>query len=492
MSQLLKFTHFYFVGVKGVAMTALAQCLLDAGKIVRGSDVAESFVTQPLLDERKVRIDTSFAKAFPDDTECVIYTAAHQSQHNPQVVLAKELGIPVFTHAEAIADLFNDDKGIAVCGVGGKSTTSAMITWILEKLDKKPNFAIGVGDIPGLHKTGQWRKVAEFFVAEADEYVTDPSAPSRGEEITPRFSYLKPFVTVCTNLRHDHPDVYPDFASTKKHFGKFFDQIQPNGALVVNIEDQQTLQSMSYWQDQNEREVIWFGQTQGEVDGSQTIDSHPTFILDTDTYFAKDGQTSCLLLVPHISFSKRLTLQLPGMFNLRNAVAAIAACWAVGVSPEAAIDALADFRSTLRRSQFIGEKRGVRYYDDYGHHPHEVQNVIHAYREWFPDRKLVIGFQSHTFTRTKQFFNEFIDAFKEADQVAMIDIFPSAREAFDPNVTSDQLCQAITTKYPDISAQNFKTLEKLAEFCNTQLKPGDVFLTIGAGDIYQVHDYIAA
>src|SRR6185369_10906914 len=176
MSSLLDHTHFYLVGIKGVAMTAIAQCLLDAGKSVLGSDVPEDFVTQHILDQRGVHIDTSFDTEIPADTDCVIYTAAHQAQQNSQVVAAKTRNLPVMTHAEALGELFNLNKGLAVCGVGGKSTTSAMITWILVKLGYQPNFAIGVGDIPGLDKTGQWRKDAEYFVAEADEYVIDPSA----------------------------------------------------------------------------------------------------------------------------------------------------------------------------------------------------------------------------------------------------------------------------------------------------------------------------
>lgn len=493
MSSLLEYQHFYLVGIKGVALTALAQCLLDAGKSVRGSDVAEEFVTQRILDQRGVVIDTSFTVEIPPETDCVIYTAAHQAQQNPQVQAALTRQLPVLSHAQALGELFNQQQGIAVCGVGGKSTTSAMVAWILQKLGLHPNFAIGVGDIPGLNKTGQWSQDGKYFVAEADEYVIDPSAPSRGEEITPRFSFLQPFVTICTNLRHDHPDVYPTFADTKTYFGRFFDQIKAGGFLVANLADQETIETMRFWQTENERQIAWFGQTADGGDATElTPADHPTFLLDTDTFFSENGQTSCVLLAPHLNFSGRLSLQLPGMYNLLNAAAAVAACSLLGIDPSQAINALADFRSTLRRSQFVGEKRGVRYYDDYGHHPHEVANVIHAYRQWFPDRKLVVAFQSHTFSRTRQFFKEFVDAFTEASQVVMIDIFPSAREAFDPTISSDQLCQAITQKYPTIPARNYKTLEKLAEFCTTELHPGDVVLTLGAGDIYQVYDLIPA
>lgn len=486
MHTLLDDQHIYMVGIKGVAMTALAQCLIDAGKDVRGSDVPEKFVTQPALDRLGITVDESFDAQLPTDTQCVVYTSAHNSWQNPQVAAARERGIPTLTHAEALAQLFNRDHGIAVCGVGGKSTTSAMITWILVKLGIQPNFAIGVGNIPGLEKTGQWSKTAQYFVAEADEYVTDPSAPSRGEEITPRFSFLHPFVTVCTNMRHDHPDVYSSFEETKKHFVRFFNHIQPQGSLIAHSADKAVYDEMEFWPEQQGRSLVWFGE-QGPED---VPTNHPAFLLEPSTFSAKDGQTSCQVSTPHLGHTATLTLQLPGMYNLRNAVAAIAACTTIGITLEDAVRALAGFRSTQRRCEYIGEKHGVKYYDDYGHHPHEVASVIHAYRQWFPDRKLVIGFQSHTFTRTKQFFNEFVDAFAQADEVAMIDIFASAREAFDPNVTSDQLCAAIQEKHPQVAAHNFKTVDALAQHCQATLEPGDVFLTVGAGNIYQVHDLI--
>lgn len=493
MSRLLRYQHFYFVGIKGVALTALAQCLLDAGKSVRGSDVAEEFVTQPILDARQIQIDIGFDTQIPTNTDCVIYTAAHNAVQNPQVQAALSQGIPAISHAEALADLFNESQGIAVCGVGGKSTTSAMITWILEHLNMHPNFAVGVGNIPGLEKTGQWHSDAKYFIAEADEYVTDPSAPSRSEEITPRFSFMKPFITVCTNLKHDHPDVYPTFDDTKKHYARFFNQIKDQGVLIASVDDQDIIESLNLWPEEKQRKVVWFGQSD---ESSETLLNNSagdhSFLLLSDTFSSQDGQTSCVLVAPHLNISERLTLQLPGIFNLRNAAAAIAACSMIGIDVTKAIEALSSFRSTQRRSQYVGEKHGVKYYDDYAHHPHEVQNIVHAFREWFPDRRLVVAFQSHTFSRTKQFFNEFVDAFTQASEVVMIDIFPSAREAFDSSVSSDQLCEAIRQKHPQLPAQNLKTLAKLAEFCTTELHEGDILLTVGAGDIYQVYDLISA
>lgn len=468
---MLSYQHFYLVGIKGVAMASLAQCLVDAGKSVQGSDLAEEFVTQPLLDKLGVQIDIGFDAEVPGDIECLIYTAAHSAQKNPQVVSVMARGLVVISQAEAIAELFNAKKGIAVCGVGGKSTTSAMISWILEKSGRVPSFSVGVGNIPDLDKTGQWSTESEFFVAEADEYVIDPSAPSRGEEITPRFSFMQPFITVCTNLRFDHPDVYKDFAHTQKVFADFFGQIKEGGALVVNGDDAELMKVAQ----SSQKNVLSFGR-------AENANLHIT------DFQSREGTTHTTFTFQNQEYM--LELQIPGEFNAMNACAAILASYLAGTSIDESVSALKEFRSTQRRSEFVGEKNGVRYYDDYAHHPNEVANIIHAYKEWFPNARLVVAFQSHTYSRTKALFVDFVQAFAEANEVVMIDIFASAREQFDPSMTSDLLCAAITEKFPQITAKNLKTIPNLANFCKTELQPGNIFLTLGAGDIYKVHELI--
>ncbi len=482
--NLLSYQSFYLVGIKGVAMTALAQCLVDAGKKVRGSDVPEQFVTQGILEKLGISIDNSFATVIPADCDCVIYTAAHHAQQNPQVIAAIKREIETVPHAVALAELFNAKKGIAVCGVGGKSTTSAMISWILDKVhqadpDKEISFAVGVGNIPGLNKTGQWTRKSEYFVAEADEYVTDPSAPSRGEAITPRFSFLQPFITVCTNLEFDHPDVYTDFEHTKAVYGKFFDSIKNEGSLIINIDNADLLELAQtvILKNSNDRQLLSFGK-------SSAAD------LQLLKFETEPGITKSLLKHKETDAEYLLTLKIPGEYNAMNAMAAILAVQQAGVSIKQAIAALADFNSTLRRAEFIGEKNGVTFYDDYAHHPDEISKVIHAFREWYPGQKLVVAFQSHTFSRTKALFNEFISAFAEADAVYMIDIFASAREKFDDSISSDLLCDEISKKFPQIEAQNFKTVPLLARHLKEILKKGDVCLTIGAGNIYQVHELL--
>ena len=466
------------MGIKGVAMTSLAQILVDAGMTVRGADVAEDFVTAEVLKALPTTIDVGFDHQLPKDVVTVVYTAAHQGKFNPLVQQAIALDIPTLSQAEALAQFHNQKKGLAVCGVGGKSTTSAMITWILEKLGEKPSFSVGVGNIPGLNKTGKWTNESDWFVTEADEYVIDPSAPKRGEPITPRFSFLKPFATVCTNLEYDHPDVYKDFDHTKAEYQKFFEQIQTGGVLVINQDSVglvELVEKISTDLAARQITVVRFG------------DAAPADWM-LSNYRATQGKTTGT--VTHDGMTFELTLPIPGKFNLKNALSAIALVTAVGIDPQAAITALADFPSTLRRFQFIGTKNNVSYYDDYGHHPHEVVAAIQALSDWYPTNRKIIAFQSHTFSRTKQLFPDFVTAFALADEVAMMDIFPSAREAFDATVSSDTLCSAIQAKYPQIKAVNYKTIPALAEYLRTALKPGDVCLTIGAGDIYHVHELI--
>lgn len=469
MTDFLSFQHYHLIGIKGVAMTALAQLLVDAGKVVTGTDVTQDFVTKQILAKLDIRIDHDFGSNFPVGTEVAVYTAAHGGPANPMVAKANQTGLLVLSQAEALAEFFNQKKGIAVCGVGGKSTTSAMISYIFEQT-RPQSFAVGVGDIGGLHKTGQWLAESEYMVAEADEYVIDPSAPTRGEEIVPRFSFLRPTMIVCTNLGFDHPDVYRDFDHTKAVYAQFFGNLRAEGKLVVNADDEDLVELAK----QTDRQILTFG----EKDNAD---------LQLLSYQSQTGQT-------HSKFKFQdqehdLTLLVPGVYNVRNALAALLVTNLAGVSLEEGIKALAGFTSTRRRFEFLGEKHGVKYYDDYAHHPEEIEAVIAALNEWYPDANKVIAFQSHTFSRTKELFEQFVESFKNATKVVMIDIFASAREKFDPTMSSDLLCAEINQRYPQLQAENLKNVANLAEYFR-HLPVGSVVLTVGAGDIYEVHDLV--
>ncbi len=477
---LFQFEHFYLMGIKGVAMTSLAQILIQAGKEVRGCDVKDGFVTQRILNQLPIKSDVGFDHKLPRNTDVVIYTAAHNGPENQIVQQAKQKDIPTFSQAEALSLLANQKQGIAVCGVGGKSTVSAMITWILSKLGYKPSFSVGVGDIIGLGKTGQWNNKTDWFVAEADEYVTNPSAARQGKTLTPRFSYLQPEITVCTNLNYDHPDVYDDLNHTKQTFAEFFKKIQAGGRLIYNADCENVVDvvdSVTAAIDQKNIIHSSFGQS-----------NQADLVLLEDK--VKDQTNYGRIKFSQTNQTYQLKLKVPGKFNLLNAMAAILAVIPVGISIEEAIQALASFHSTMRRFELVGIKDKVVYLDDYAHHPDEIRKTISAFKKWYPDKRRIVAFQPHTFSRTKQLLDAFVNSLASASEVLLLDIFPSAREKYDPTISSELIVDKIKNKYPETRVANLKTINSLADYCQHQLESGTALMTMGAGDIYKVHQQI--
>ena len=473
---------FYLVGIKGVAMTSLAQCLLDTNKAVRGSDIAEEFVTQPILDQRGLVVEDFSSDLFDPDKpspECLVYTSAHQAGHHPQVQAALKAGLPIYSQAEALAALFNQKQGIAVCGVGGKSTTSAMLAWIFSQLKLDIAFSVGVGEILGMSETGAWSKTSQWMIAEADEYVIDPNVAK--EQLQPRFSFLKPLITVCTNLKFDHPDVYANFASTKAQFKKFFLQIKKHGYLIVNADDQDLLSlAQEVIQERADLQLLTFSWNNSQAN-----------------YYFQDwrveaSRTQATVLTAQ-GQSQALSLQVPGQFNAMNALAALAATQAANLKLADACQALASFQSTKRRFELVKISQGRRFFDDYAHHPSELSELIRTLHQYFPQQKRIIAFQPHTYSRTKALFNDFVEALgsnlESSDQLILIDIFASAREQLDDTVSSQQLAQAINDKFPQAQALWLANTHDLAQYL--QAHNFDLAITVGAGDIYKLWQELA-
>lgn len=476
--DLSTFNHFYLMGIKGVAMTSLAQILLDLNKQVAGCDVPDQFVTQKILDRLKIKIDSGFIHQLPTATNCVIYTAAHGGIKNPIVEQAIEKNIPIISQAEALAWFFNQKKGVAVCGVGGKSTVSAMLAWILEKNNLEPSFSVGVGEILGMDRTGQWKNNSDIFIAEADEYVINPGEKVTADnEFIPRFSFLKPNVTICTNLEYDHPDVYSSITHTKAIFTQFFLQIQNGGTLIINQDNKNLVdmaQNLAPELNKKQIKILGFGTTEGDCQ----LLNHEVSDQTNLGNILLDGQ------------EYQLKLKLPGKFNLINAMAACLAAKELGLPVEDALSALSQFQGTQRRFEFKGNKNGVMYYDDYAHHPDEVKQTIQALKKWHPDHRRVIAFQPHTYSRTKELLVGFAKALSQAEEVLLLDIFPSARENYDPTISSDMLIEKVKELNPDIKISNLKSVNSLTDYCQHQLNKDDVMLTMGAGDIYEIHEEI--
>lgn len=467
--NILNFNNFYLVGIKGVAMTGMANMLIDAGKSVQGSDVNEDFVTSKQLNQLGLEIQ-DFSSPLPAQIDCLIYTAAHGGETHPQVQAAQSRGIITMSHAQALADFFNQKKGIAVCGVGGKSTISAMIAWIFEKTQQPISYSVGVGEIIDLDKSATWNNQADWMVAEADEYATNPNQVLQGEQLIPRFSFLKPQITVCSQIMFDHPDVYQNEQHTHQVFSDFFQQIKPDGIIIMH-------QSSA---------MLGLPHT---AETKLTYGSNPTCdaVVNLTPSSSESTNVGQLLIG---SEQHKLQIRLPGKYNLENAAAAILAAREAGISISESIEALKSFQSTSRRFEFKGQKNGVLYYDDYAHHPMEIAAVLAALRESFPTKKCVVAFQPHTFSRTKDLLAEFAVTLANSPELVLLDIFASAREKDRGDISSDKLVEAIQKQNPNLSVTNLHSINNLAAYCQKLLSAGDLFISLGAGDIYKVHDLI--
>lgn len=443
-------------------MTSLALCALDLGIHVTGSDIEEVFVTDEILKKRGVAWSTRFSQNnLNPRPDLVITTGAHGGFKNPEVIAAKMQGIPVMSHAEALAEFARGKETIAVSGVGGKTTTSSMIATVLDGAGRNPSFAIGVGNIPSLGTPGKYSEDGREFVCEADEFAISPGIDNR-----PRFSLLSPKVLIVTNIEHDHPDIYPTLADVKRVFKEFFKKVPGDGLLIASADNE------------NIREVI-----KGVGVPIQTYGTSRDADWQAKDVSFREAQTTFSL--KNNSSLRKINLQVPGLFNILNATAAFVCCKFLGIEEKKILKGLRDFIGSKRRFEKIGEANGILIFDDYAHHPTEIVSIIKATREWFPKRRILVVFQPHTYSRTKVLFSEFSHAFSEADLVAIMDIYASARETETLGVNSELLAKE-TGKYHQ-NVHYTKGHKEAMELILKNAQKGDVILTLGAGNIFYLH-----
>ncbi|MGB9706668.1 MAG: UDP-N-acetylmuramate--L-alanine ligase [Microgenomates group bacterium] len=462
---LKKIKHVHFTGIKGVGMTALACCLQDLGIKISGSDIEEIFVTDKVLKQRKIPWKVGFSeKNLTPKPDLVITTGAHGGLTNPEVVAATEMKIPVLTHAQALGKMMEGKEGISVCGVGGKTTTASMIATVLEKAGRKPSYAIGVGEIFPLGAPGKYSNGLEF-VAEADEYANSPGTDNR-----PRFSFQNPKIIVVTNIEYDHPDVYRDLNHTKEVFSDFFKKIPKDGLLVACADNKNTL-----------------GVAKKFPKVLQTYGFSPQADWQiTKTYFGQ-GQTIFRLQHRGVVIDE-IKIRVPGRFNILNATAAFAVGTFLGINAQTIKKGLEEFWGTKRRFEFVGAVRGVRVYDDYAHHPTEIRQVLLAAKQWFPQERILVVFQPHTYSRTKALFSEFSRAFAGTNIVIITEIYASAREKDDLGINGKMLAEETAKHHPRVV---YEPGEKgVVEFLRKETQPGDVIITMGAGSIFLWHKNI--
>ncbi len=451
-------THIHFIGIGGSGLSAIARLLLERGDTVTGSDrVLSPFAVD--LQKAGATVYIGHHPRYVTGVDWVIRSSAIPDD-NPEVKAALAANIPVYKRADFLGQLMADKVGIAIAGTHGKTTTTAMIAWVLTELKRNPSFIIGSG-MKNLGVNARAGK-GNVFVIEADEYDR-------------MFLGLKPRIEIVTNLEHDHPDCYPTFEDMLVAFESFVDLLPADGTLIVCADDKGTASLITHARRAG-KAVVGYA-----LQSDMTINS-PNWIQARGLEPNAQGGLS-FNVASNLSgglSSVSVDLQIPGEHNVRNALATLAVVELLGLSTQKAAKALAKFSGTGRRFELRGEAKGVTIIDDYAHHPTEIMATLAAARTRYPNRRIVAVWQPHTYSRTQTLFTEFCRAFKDADEVIVSEVYAS-REA-KQDFTSAEVVSAM----PHASARYIATLQEISQYLIKHLQSDDVLLVLSAGDADQV------
>lgn len=458
----------FLIGIKGVAMANLAFMLKKMGKKVTGSDLAEEFITDELLKKNKIAYSIGFPTSnLPKTTDLVVYSAAHGGTENPLAKEAKKRGIRLISQVEIMGELMKPFKTkIAVAGCHGKTTTASLLSYALIQLKKNPSYIVGApsfntyagGSYDGKPSKSEGRK---YFIVEADEYGVNPPL-----DLRPKFLFLDPDFIICPNIDFDHPDVYKDLENTKKAFQTFFD----NKNLII-CEDDKNAMSVAKRFSKNQYQTYGFSKGADFVISDVKTENSGTSFAVSNKTFGK----------------KQFSISLFGNKNVGNATAVIAMLLILGFTYEEIKKAIQGFTGAKRRFEKVFENKNFSLYDDYGHHPREIEATISAARTHFPHRRIIVIFQPHTYSRTQMFLKEFARALSLADYSYILPIFPSAREDSRKfSVRSVDIVKQGNSKKLSYAANSILLRDQLA----STIKKGDIIFTMGAGDVYKLKDEI--
>jgi UDP-N-acetylmuramate--alanine ligase len=448
--QSLADQKIHFIGIGGSGMSGLARIALSDGISVSGSDAKDSSVLTA-LKALGATVYTNHAAENVADADVVIYSTAI-SANNPELAFAVQRSIPILTRAQALSLLMRGSKSIAVAGTHGKTTTSSMMTVALQGCGVDPSFAIG-GTLMASGSNAH-RGTGEFFVAEADE--SDGS-----------FIEYKPMAAIVTNIEHDHVDFFQTPEEVTAVFEKFASTIAPDGLLVFCADDAGSLKLGSH---------------------SATYSRISYGISDT-----ADLRVDQISLLPMGSTSRiiwkgravgTLELQVPGHHNVLNAAACLAMGLSLGLPAHQLLEGLHSFRGAGRRFELKATVHGIRIIDDYGHHPTEIKVTLDAARRYAGDGRLVVIFQPHRYSRTQAFLDDFARTLDLADDVTLLEIYAASEKPI-IGISSELIASKMKNGHfiPNFVIASERVIE--------MAKPGDVIITLGAGDVNSLAPIIA-
>ncbi len=445
-----KVKHIHLVGIGGIGMSGIAELLLNLGYAVSGSDIKETEVTKHLSDLGGAVFQGHDPRHI-DGADVVVFSSAVR-EDNPELVEARKRAVPVIPRAEMLAELMRLKYGIAVAGAHGKTTTTSMIASILTKGGLDPTVVIG-GRLNIWGGSNARLGRSDFLVAEADE--SDGS-----------FLALSPSIAVVTNIDREHLDFYHDMKNLRSTFVNFINKVPFYGRAILCLDDKEVQGVLP----RLKKSYLTYGLSpQSDIRASD---------------ISKEGLTTSFVVSSQGTTLGQVTIGTPGAHNVLNALAAVSVGMELNIDFDHIKEGLRDLGGLKRRFEIRGERNGMLILDDYGHHPTEIVNTIGAAKESWPDRRLIVVFQPHRYTRTKDLYEKFVVSFNQADVLIVTPLYEAGEEPI-PGIHSEFLFKGIRG-HGHRAVILCKSKEDATSVLIDEMKPGDVVLTLGAGDIHLV------
>lgn len=440
----------HLIGIGGSSMVAVAELLQAQGYELTGSDMARN-VNVRRLEERGIPVTVGHFPSSVHGADLIIHTSAVHDD-NAEIMEAKRLGIPLMKRSQFFHELTKTYKhSVAISGAHGKSTVTSMVSVMMADSDLDPTLVVGasVHELEGNVRIGK----GNLIVNEACEFEAS-------------FLDFYRTISVILNIDDDHLDYYGSLDKIKDAFVLFANETEEDGFVLVNADDEYTMEIVP----RITRRVVSFGVDNDADYRAKNVHYDHQGFLSFDIYH-KDN------------FLGAVELSVPGKHNIQNALAATAIVHHYHKDVSKGLEKLHAFKGAVRRFDPHGSLNGALLYDDFAHHPKEILRMLEAAREVFPDKRIVVGFQPHTYSRTKILFKDFLSCFKPADVLWIMDIY-AAREAHDPSIHTTMLVEALT----EPKADYVPTFEALRDRMRSDLKEGDVFFSVGCGDVYRIFD----
>ncbi|MFZ0133067.1 MAG: UDP-N-acetylmuramate--L-alanine ligase [Desulfobacterales bacterium] len=445
--------HIHFVGIGGIGMSGIAELLLNLGYTVSGSDLKSSDITER-LQRLGGRIYKGHAAEQVAGADVVVVSSAVDAE-NPEVKAARGASIPVIPRAEMLAELMRLKYSIAIAGAHGKTTTTSIISAVLDRGGLDPTVVIG-GKLKSIGTNARLGE-GDFIVAEADE--SDGS-----------FLKMSPAIAVVTNIDREHLDYYPDLEAIKSAFLGFIDRIPFYGLAVLCLDNESIQELIPAIK---KRYTTYGMSTQADIQARNV---------------AVEGLRSRFALYHQGEMLGEIRLNLPGLHNVYNAMASVAVAMELGLAFETVKAALETVEGVQRRLEIKGDVNGILVVDDYGHHPTEIKTTLQAAKEAWPDRRLVVVFQPHRFSRTRALFDEFTRSFYQSDVLVVLPIYSAGEKAL-VGVDSSAMCDGIRLHgHKEVVCRD--SLAAAVAGLQDTLVAGDVLLTLGAGDVWKVGEEV--